>query len=63
MKSEWTWNNTYLKLCERAKSPIKTDASIAFNNEKEQLYLQKDTLGVTLRASPESMGLSAVPKE
>ena len=51
VKSEWTWNNTNQKLYDRAKSLIKIDTSMAFYNEKQQLYLETDMLDVGLRAS------------
>ena len=51
MKSEWMWDNTYQKLYKRGNSLIKKYGSMAFYNEKEQLYLEMDMLGVSLRAS------------
>ena len=51
MKSEWTWNNTYQKLYEKAQLFIKKDAFMTFYNEKEHLYLETDISGVSLGAS------------
>ena len=38
-------------LYERAKAIIKKDTSMAYCNEKEQLFLEMDVLGVDLSAS------------
>ena len=37
LKCEWTWN-----LYERAKPVIKKNTTMAFNNKREQLYLERD---------------------
>ena len=47
---KWTWNNTYQNLYYRAKNIIKKNVTIVFYNEKEQLYLEMDALGVELGA-------------
>ena len=51
-KSEWTWNTTYQNLYKRAKNIIKKNSTMSFYNEKEPFYLETDTLGVGLGASP-----------
>ena len=48
---EWIWNNTYKNLYDRAKNIMKKNAVMVFYNEKEQLYLETDVLGVGLGAS------------
>ena len=48
-KCEWTRNDTYQNLYNRAK--VKKNATIMFYNEKEQLYLETDILCVGLGAS------------
>ena len=47
-KHKWTWNDTYQNLYDRVKDIIKKTARMAFHNEKEQLYLETDTVGVGL---------------
>ena len=49
---EWTWNNTYQRLYNRAKTTIKKDATIVFYIMKEQLYLETNMSGVSIGASP-----------
>ena len=51
VKTEWTWNATYQKLFDRAKSIIKADAYMKFYKKTKLLYLETDASGVGLRAS------------
>ena len=48
LKFEWTWNNTYQNLQDRAKTIIKKTVTMTFFNEKEQPYLERDALGAGL---------------
>ena len=50
-KCGWTWNSTYQSLYNRAKTTIKKSIAMAVCNEKEQLYLEADVLGVGLGGS------------
>ena len=45
-KTEWTWNATYQKLFDKAKSIIKEDACMEFYDETQPLYLETDVSGV-----------------
>ena len=40
-----------LKLYESAETVIEKNATMAFYNKKDQLYLERDVLGVSLRSS------------
>ena len=51
VKTEWTWNATYQKLFDRAKSIIKADACMKFHNEPNPLYLETAASGVGLGSS------------
>ena len=51
LKSEWTWNRTYQNLYAREKAAMKIAATMVFCNDKEQLYLETDVLGVGLKTS------------
>ena len=51
LRCEWTWNNIYQNLYKRAKNIIKKNETMEFYNEKEQLYLETDALGIGLGAS------------
>ena len=51
VKTEWSWNATYKKLFNRAKSIIKADACIKFYDEFKPLYLETDASCVGLGAS------------
>ena len=51
LKCEWTWNNTFQNLYDRAKNMILKNATIAFYSEKEQLFLETDALHVGLGAT------------
>ena len=42
-KTEWTWNETYQKLFDKAKSIIKEDVFMKFCIETQPLYLEVDT--------------------
>ena len=50
-KCEWTWSSTYQNQYNRTKNFIKKNATMAFYNEKEQLYLETDALGIILGES------------
>ena len=47
-KIEWTWNATYQKLFDKAKSITKEDACMKLYNETQPLYLETDASGVGL---------------
>ena len=47
-KTEWTWNATYQKIFDKAKSIIKQDACMKFYYETKPLYIQTDAPGVGL---------------
>ena len=49
-KFQWVSNNTYQNLYNRAKSIIKNSETVAFYNEKEQLYQEIDRVGVGIEA-------------
>ena len=49
-KCFWTWNDTYQCPYDGTKTIIKKNATMAFYNEKEQLYLETDVSGVGLGA-------------
>ena len=51
IKIQQTWNYTYLNLYDRAKNIIKKNATKAFYNEKEHVYLETDVLSVGLGTS------------
>ena len=42
VKTEWTWNATYQKLFDKAKSVIKEDACMKFYDKTKPLYLDTD---------------------
>ena len=50
-KTERTWNVTYQKLFDKAKSIIKENACTKFYNETQPLYLETDVSGVRLVVS------------
>ena len=50
-KTEWTWNATYQKLSDKAKSIIKEDACMKFYEEIHPLYLETDSSEVGLGAA------------
>ena len=50
-KTEWTWNATYQKLFDKAKSIITEDTGIKFCDETQLLYLETDVSGIRLRAT------------
>ena len=50
-KTEWTWNATYQKLFNKAKSIITEDADMKFYNETQPLFLETDASGVGLGAA------------
>ena len=47
-KTEWTWNATYQKLFDKAKSILKEDGCMKFYDETQPLYLETDASGVRL---------------
>ena len=47
----------------RAKNIIKKNATMEFYNVKQQLYLETDALGASLRKSSANEGWNVVPKE
>ena len=47
-KTEWTWNATYQKLFDKAKSITKEDACMQFYDETQLMYLETDTLELDL---------------
>ena len=51
LKIEGTWNSTYQHIKDRAKAVIKKDTTLTFCNEKEEIYLETDAVGVGLGAS------------
>ena len=51
LKYKWTWNSIYQNLHERAKITTERNATMAFYNEKQLLYLDTDAVGVDLGAS------------
>ena len=48
LKCDWTWNSTQQNLYNSSKNIIKRNLTMAFYNEKQQLYLETDALGVSL---------------
>ena len=50
-KTEWTWNATYQKMFNKAKSILKEDEYIKFYDEMKPLYIETDASGVGLRAA------------
>ena len=50
-KTEWTWNATYLKLFDKAKSIIKEDVYMKFYDKTQPLYLETEAFGVGLEAA------------
>ena len=50
-KSTWMWNTSYQQLFASAKSIIKTDVCIKFNDNSKLLYLETDASGIGLGAS------------
>ena len=50
-KSYWTWNESYQQIYNKAKSIIKKDMCMKFCNEKKELFLETDALGVGLGAA------------
>ena len=50
-KTEWTWNATYKKLFDKAKSIITEDSCMKFYDETQPLYLETDASGIGLRTS------------
>ena len=45
-KTEWTWNATYQKILDRAKSIMKEDKCMKFYDETKPLYTETDMSGV-----------------
>ena len=45
-KTEWTWNATYQKVFDKAKSIITKDVCMKFYDETQPLYLETDTYGI-----------------
>ena len=50
-KTEWTWNATYQKLFDKAKSIITEDACMKFYDENQPLYLVTYASGIGLGAA------------
>ena len=50
VETGWSWNTTYYDLFDRAKSIIKEDACMKFNDETKLLYLETDASRVGLEA-------------
>ena len=50
-KTKWTWNATYEKLFDKAKSIIKEDTCMNIYDKNQQPYLETDTSGVGLGAA------------
>ena len=50
-KIEWTQNATYQKMFNEAKTIIKEDACMKFNDETKPLYIAMDASGVGLGAT------------
>ena len=48
---KWTWNSTYQNLYDKANNIIKKNETMAFYNEKQQLYLETNASDVRLGAS------------
>ena len=47
-KTEWTWNGSYQKIFNKAKSIKKEDAGMNFYDETKQLHIEIDISGVGL---------------
>ena len=45
-KTEWTWNTTYQKMFDTAKTIIKEDAYMKFYDETKPLYIETDAFRV-----------------
>ena len=41
-KTEWTWNETYQKMTDKAKAIINEDACMKFYDETKPLYIETD---------------------
>ena len=50
-KTMWTWNTSYQQLFDNAKSIIKADVSMKFNNNSKLHYLETDASGIGLEAA------------
>ena len=50
-KTEWTWNATYKKRFDMAKSIKTEDACMKFYDEIPPLYLETDVSGISFRAA------------
>ena len=50
-KTKWTWNATYQKIFDKAKSIIKEEACMKFYDETKPLNIETDASRVGLGAS------------
>ena len=50
-KCKWTLNNTYQNIHDKTKDFIKNNATVAFYNEKEQQYWERDVSSAGLGTS------------
>ena len=50
-RTTWTWNASYQQLFDNAKSLIKTEVCMKFDNDTKVLYLETDASGVNLGAA------------
>ena len=61
-KTEWTWNATYQKLFDKAKSIIKEDVCMIFYDETQLLYLETNVKSRTGSCPPINQRWHKLPK-
>ena len=62
-KSEWTWNATYQKLFEKAKSIITEDAHMKFYDEIQPLYLETDVSVIVIITLLQTASSTSCPRD